>query len=159
MAIQLDQQQSEAFIAASTKASGRACGSCSMCCKLMDVPEVPGKREDEWCPHCRPGKGGCSIYATRPQRCRYFACLWLINPTWTDEWFPAKSKIVPDMRLHDGVLQLRLFVDPQYRNRWREEPYASAIKELARKGLRSKDRYETIVTVGRETMRIIPKGD
>ena len=40
---------------------GKACGSCTMCCKLFEInwldrPKPAGK----WCPHCRPGQG-CAI--------------------------------------------------------------------------------------------------
>lgn len=53
------------------------CGSCSLCCKLLGVPEVP-KPPAQWCPHCKPGKPSpCTVYADRPETCRDFQCGWL----------------------------------------------------------------------------------
>ena len=42
----------------------RHCGNCSLCCKIMGVPEV--KKDHEWCPHARPQNkyGACTIYET-----------------------------------------------------------------------------------------------
>jgi hypothetical protein len=134
---------SEQAVAAGQKTTGRECGTCSLCCRLLDVPEA-GKAKNEWCPHCRPGRG-CQIYDKRPDSCRSYSCLWLIHSLFGEEWFPARSKIVIDMapdeqhRLVDeehSVVLLRFHVDPQYPNRWKEEPYYSAIKHLALRGLR-----------------------
>jgi hypothetical protein len=71
----------------------RACGTCSLCCKLPYVG-VLNKPIDTWCPHARPGHGGCSIYADRPSICRTFVCGWLASTDFGDEWFPARSKMV-----------------------------------------------------------------
>ena len=58
----------------------RPCGSCSLCCKLMSVGDGPDAEKNAWfvkpggvwCPYCKPGKGGCSIYEQRPVECRTF---------------------------------------------------------------------------------------
>jgi Fe-S-cluster containining protein len=39
------------------------------------VPEV-GKLDGNWCPKSTPCNG-CSIYATRPEACKKYACVWL----------------------------------------------------------------------------------
>lgn len=52
------------------------CGTCSMCCKLMAVPELD-KPQFKWCDKCAPGKGGCTIHETRPDVCRGYECVWL----------------------------------------------------------------------------------
>ena len=52
-----------------------ACGTCNMCCKLLDIPELPTSA-GQWCEHCALGKG-CQIYDARPAPCRDFECLWL----------------------------------------------------------------------------------
>lgn len=54
---------------------GRSCGSCTLCCKVLAVPEI-AKPAGHWCPQARKGTG-CSIYDTRPEMCREFRCLWL----------------------------------------------------------------------------------
>jgi hypothetical protein len=58
------------------KTEPRVCGPCRACCKVMGVQEGDfHKPKDRWCPHvCGHG---CNTYATRPQPCRDFDCLWL----------------------------------------------------------------------------------
>lgn len=53
----------------------RSCGPCRGCCKPFAVREV-GKHDASWCPKSTP-RNGCSIYDTRPEACRKFACIWL----------------------------------------------------------------------------------
>lgn len=99
----------------------------------MGVPEV--KKDFAWCPHCKAGKGGCSIYETRPERCRDFHCQWLIDKRFGEHWFPAKAKILVDHRLDGETAVVYFVVDPDYPSRWREEPWFSDIKKIARAGL------------------------
>jgi uncharacterized protein len=55
---------------------GKACGECSLCCKILDITEL-SKPAGKLCEHClNSGSGGCSIYAKRPQVCRAYECLW-----------------------------------------------------------------------------------
>jgi Fe-S-cluster containining protein len=53
----------------------RACGGCTLCCKLIPVEEL-GKKAGQRCINCNTGKG-CRIYATRPWSCREWSCLWI----------------------------------------------------------------------------------
>ena len=56
----------------------RACGSCSLCCKLVAVgkkDESFQKPQGVWCEHC--AKPRCRVYETRPNACREYKCLWL----------------------------------------------------------------------------------
>lgn len=55
--------------------TANACGSCTLCCKLMAVDEL-AKPRGQWCGDCRVGSG-CARYASRPDACRDFACVWL----------------------------------------------------------------------------------
>jgi hypothetical protein len=142
--------------------AGRTCGSCSLCCRLLDVPEA-GKPDHEWCPHCRPGKGvggGCTIYQDRPATCRKYLCMWLMWPAFDARWFPKDCGIVVDFYIdkETGPL-MRFHVDPRIPNRWREEPYYSTIKEFALLGLRGAAggvRFQTLVTVRGERTRVFP---
>lgn len=70
----------------------RRCGSCSWCCRIPAIPAL-GKPKDVWCGHCRPGHGGCSIYADRPEVCRDFACLWL-SGSGPEALRPDRSKVM-----------------------------------------------------------------
>jgi hypothetical protein len=60
----------------------RACDGCTLCCKVLAIPEVPTAK-DTWCRHAKK-HAGCGIYATRPEPCRTFRCLWLdgLLPEW-----------------------------------------------------------------------------
>lgn len=111
----------------------RECGRCSLCCKVMGVPEV--KPDFAWCPHCKAGKGGCGIYPDRPERCRDFHCQWLIDKRFGEHWFPAKSKIIVDHKLDGEKAFVTFVVDHDYPGRWREEPWFSDIKAIAGAGL------------------------
>jgi len=111
----------------------RQCGTCSLCCKLLGVPEV--KEDFTWCPHCRMPGGGCSIYATRPAPCRDYKCQWLVDERFGAHWFPAKAKILIDRKLEDEKAYVIFVVDPDYPTRWREEPWHSDIRKIAKAGL------------------------
>ncbi len=74
----------------------RGCDGCTACCKLMQVRELD-KGPDVWCRHCTIGVG-CKVYASRPQSCRDFECVWLQtqqgkNPL-APELRPDKSRVV-----------------------------------------------------------------
>ena len=123
-----------ALTAAMVAATGRKCGSCSLCCKVLPIGGSLAKPANQWCRHCRPGAGGCAIYAERPIHCRGFACGWLVNPAMGDEWFPARSKIVVRQARHGDIAILEFVVDPSYPDKWREEPYHSAIRRAGAQG-------------------------
>jgi hypothetical protein len=125
----------------------RSCGSCSLCCKVMGVPEV--KQRHDWCPHARPGAGGCAIYQHRPERCREFHCLWLTMPSFGERWFPAKAKIVVDARQEGDRSLVCFIVDPDYPTRWQERPYIDDIEHTAKAGLNGRlgKHWETLVIV------------
>ncbi len=55
----------------------RDCGDCNVCCTLMPVPQLD-KPSGVDCKHWdgkREG-GGCTVYETRPEVCREWACIW-----------------------------------------------------------------------------------
>src|SRR6516162_2640123 len=112
----------------------RACGTCSLCCKLLGITALD-KPADTWCKHCKPGQNGCQIYADRPSACRTFDCGWLSGlREFGDEWFPARCKMVlvprnPTLSLSDGGIMVA--VDPTFPNAWRREPYYSQLLKWA----------------------------
>lgn len=134
----------------------RTCGSCSLCCKLMAVPDVTPA--NAWCTHCAPGHGGCRIYGTRPEPCREFACMWLIDAKFADYWYPRHSRIVIDMKLQVGRPGVLSFiVDPAYPKRWTHEPWFSDIKALAKAGMEGRGgvRWSTVIMIGDEKIPIV----
>ena len=106
----------------------KQCGDCSLCCKIMAIPEL-GKPKDVWCEHVIR-KRGCGIYETRPHSCRAFKCLWLQDPRLPPEWKPNKSKFV----MVEREAELLVHVDSNSPGAWRNEPYLSGLKAMAAKG-------------------------
>jgi hypothetical protein len=110
----------------------RACGACSMCCKVLPIAEL-GKSYDQWCAHCRPGNG-CTIYETRPLACKSFTCSWLSDQTIGEHWYPAKSKMVVQISGgHDDHYDVfvDVHVDRGASNVWRAEPYVSELQHMS----------------------------
>jgi hypothetical protein len=133
----------------------RQCGSCSQCCKVMQVPGI--KPDHAWCPHVRDNKHGCKIYKDRPQPCMDFRCAWLMDETFKDYWQPNKCKIVIDVKLEPQRIVL-FVVDPDYPLRWRDEPWFSEIKTMAKAGITGRygRRWVTIVKIKDEEIVISP---
>lgn len=124
---------SEEMIEQARKAAGRSCGECSLCCYLLDVPEAGKPDGPHWCPHCRPGAGGCSIYDKRPDICRRYACMWLVNPGLGNHWRPLDAKMIIDFDARDpSEKKVRVTVDPSCPDRWREPPYFNDLVEISR---------------------------
>jgi len=120
----------------------------------MAVPDID-KPANSWCSHvCTTG---CAIYPRRPEQCRDFHCMWLIDSRFPDYWFPAKSKIVINPKLVGENAYVAFVVDPAYPNRWREEPWFNDIKKLARAGLKGLlgQKWTTVVLVGDDRIPIV----
>jgi hypothetical protein len=108
---------------------GRQCVDCSLCCKLLGVEEIQ-KPVGEWCDHCKPGHG-CLIYESRPAACKHFACQWLIDGSFGDEWLPKRSKMVPRIVEREGRLVLIIDVDREAPGAWERPPYYAQLKARA----------------------------
>jgi len=111
----------------------RACGACSLCCKLLPIAALD-KPHDQWCPHCRPGAGGCTIYESRPETCRSFSCHWLADSSVGEHWAPLKSKMVVQITGgHDAAYDrfVDVHVDRGAADAWRAPPYAGDLARLA----------------------------
>lgn len=129
-----------------------------MCCKIMAVPDFAAKPDQhDWCGHANKACGGCAIYPRRPEECRDFHCMWLIDQRIPDYWFPAKSKIVINPKLAGDLPIVAFVVDPAYPGRWREEPYFSDIKKLARFGIHGRigQKWTTVILIGDERIPIV----
>ena len=135
--------------AASATVNNRACGSCTLCCKLLKIPETDSAKGD-WCQHCQPGKG-CGIYAERPARCAEFMCGYLVWDAVPDHWHPAKSRIIVISELG---FRINFTVDPSAPGRWREAPWYNDIKALA--AMAFAENRQVLVTVGSRVTVILP---
>ncbi|WP_374470425.1 YkgJ family cysteine cluster protein [Phenylobacterium sp.] len=131
----------------------KTCGSCTLCCKVMAVSEL-SKPGGTLCVHARPGKG-CGIYETRPQGCRAFACVWLMDREMPHRFRPDQTKVVLDMD-HEGR-RLIARCDPANPLAWRRNPMHAALKGYAQ------DHWGTgkvvMAVAGRRAWVITPKAD
>jgi hypothetical protein len=133
--------------------AGRSCGGCTLCCKILGVPEIE-KPRGSWCTHCIKGVG-CRIYETRPEGCRIFLCGWLTNPRFGPDWKPDRSKIVITVKGDGNGLDFQC--DPGFPQAWRKEPYYSDILSLA--AVAAKHDGMISVRSGRNLILVTPEGE
>ena len=131
-------------------APGRACGACTLCCKVYALPEYE-KPPGVWCAHCAPGKG-CKIHEAAPNQCRQFFCLWMSDGAMLDSWRPDRAKFVLSIFPPNGFVYGQ--VDPGSAGAWRKEPYFSGLKRLAQSLIG--ERRHLIMFVGDEATLVMP---
>jgi hypothetical protein len=132
---------------------GRSCGTCSLCCKVVRVPEMDNAA-GTWCRHARPGNG-CGIYATRPFICRSAYCEWMATPAMGPEWKPEIAKFV--LYRSQGGKRLSIHVDPGAPDAWRRTPYYENIKRWATEAAwKTPDPHMVDVLVGERSTVILP---
>lgn len=132
---------------------GRSCGTCTLCCKVYEVPAVESPM-GKWCQHCKPGSG-CGIHETRPNHCREFFCLWMIAGWLGDEWKPERAKFV--LTVDPRTRFLFAQVDTGSPQSWRQEPYYGQFKRWAREGLAT--RRHVVVFHNKLATLILPNQD
>jgi hypothetical protein len=137
----------------STPAPGRSCGTCTLCCKVFDVPSLE-KAAGQWCRHCKPGRG-CGIHETRPSHCRSFHCLWMTEGWIGPEWKPERSKMV--LTVDAGTRFLLVQVDPGAAAAWKREPYYGQLKRWAAASLQQ--RRHVVVFLNKSATVILPDRD
>ncbi|MFN7102601.1 MAG: hypothetical protein ACK4N1_08235 [Pseudorhizobium sp.] len=130
---------------------GRACGTCTLCCRLPDI-EAFAKPANAWCSHCVPERG-CAIYDERPALCRDFLCLWMTSEALGPEWTPSRAH----MMVYVQGPQTTVLVDPDFPEAWRSEPHATQLRRLAREAEASGG--YVIVFVGDEVFKVEPLDD
>ncbi|WP_407524673.1 hypothetical protein [Methylobacterium oryzisoli] len=137
----------------SQPAPGRTCGTCTLCCKVYDVPAVESVT-GEWCRHARSGRG-CAIHAERPVHCRAFHCLWMTEGWLGPEWKPERAKMVLSLDPVTRFLQVQ--VDPGQAGAWRREPYYGQLKRWAAASLQRQ--RHVLVFVNRQATVVLPDRD
>ena len=115
-----------------TIVAGRECESCTLCCRVMRVPEIK-KPQWEWCPDCEAG-AGCRVYMTRPGECEEFLCGYRTRESVRDHWYPGTCHMVIQIS-QDG--RVDVYVDPDFPDAWRGEPHLTDLREKARELLPS----------------------
>lgn len=131
----------------------KACGSCTMCCKVYDVPEL-NKLSGHWCSYVAQGRG-CKIYETRPKLCRDFFCNWIYVGELGPEWKPDKSRLV--ITTDPVSRNILIEVDPGLPNAWRKEPYYSTIKQWS--SFLIKERRHVAISIRKSLTIILPDGE
>jgi hypothetical protein len=132
-------------------APGRSCDGCTTCCKLLKV-EAFNKPMQQWCEHCRIGRG-CTIYDARPDDCRTFYCGWVLDGGIGDEWNPRHSKMVIKFENNRTLV----LVDKDRKGAWRKEPFNTLIRSWAARALPV--RGEVVVWDGLEAVLVLPNGE
>jgi hypothetical protein len=110
---------------------GRECGSCTLCCKVYNIPEID-KAAGKWCKHCTPGKG-CAIHDALPSQCSKFNCLWRTMEALPPHWKPEQSKMVITIYPQNEFIYVQ--VDPGTPAAWRKQPYYDELHHWAKTNL------------------------
>jgi Fe-S-cluster containining protein len=131
-------------------AGPRQCGSCSLCCKVLGVAALD-KPEQAWCVHCKPGRG-CAIYATRPQECRTFGCLWLADDKFPESLKPDACKIVFAVE-GDGA-RISAYVDRNAPQAWRRPDILAMLRRMA--AIQEARKGQVVVFIGKRAIAVLP---
>ncbi|CAN5590976.1 hypothetical protein BH10PSE4_BH10PSE4_27700 [soil metagenome] len=110
--------------------TGRECGDCGQCCKLIGVRELE-KAPHVWCRYYRKAKG-CGIYEVRPQGCADFACDWLLDTRLDEAWRPDRSGFV--LHAGNGGRTIHVELDPTRPTAWRRAPFEAVLRGWASAG-------------------------
>jgi hypothetical protein len=97
----------------------------------MGIVELE-KPRGQWCPHVVLGKG-CAIYDERPNSCREFSCLWLLDRNLGDEWKPEKCKMV--LSADEARKSTMVYIEPSMPEAWKRAPYFQRLVTLMQAGL------------------------
>ena len=130
--------------------SSRACGTCTLCCKVFPVAEL-AKPAGRWCQHVRQGQG-CSIYVDRPQTCRDFYCQWRFSDDLGPEWKPEVARFV--LSIYPGTNSLSVAVDPGTPAAWQQEPYLSNLRQWSEVALAEGE--QVLVFIGAKVIAVLP---
>jgi hypothetical protein len=106
--------------------SGKSCGSCTVCCTVMGVPELK-KRPWQQCPHVVAGQG-CGIYAERPIGCRQFICGWLLDPNMGPDLKPENCHVVFSQQNEQNIIAT---CDADHPDAWRAPNVLEFLHRLA----------------------------
>jgi len=119
----------------------RDCSGCSLCCKVLSVDALD-KPACVWCKKIERSATGrsCGIYPERPQACRSFSCMWLLDEKMQPELRPDRSHVVfamdayVDAEFEPEKLWLYVHVDPDWPDAWKSRLPRLAITTFLRRG-------------------------
>ena len=105
----------------------RKCDGCTMCCGEIFEQENLSPA-GEVCPNMR--RGGCSIYASRPQNCREWGCYWLKDDSIPKFMKPNRCGFVMGRTPDTG--EFCLYVDPKRPGAWKDAQVFQWLNERVR---------------------------
>ena len=123
--------------------TGRRCGDCSLCCRLVPVP-VLHKAAGQKCRHAKYAKG-CTIYEQRPYVCKTWSCRWLADPTTSGLPRPDRAHYVidleydyitmvdPERNTNTRISVMQVWCDPAFPSAWDTKPLRDFMLALATK--------------------------
>ena len=126
------------------KGTGRSCGKCSLCCKLLPIPVPLNKPAGSRCQFQKASKG-CSIYPRRPMACKTWSCRWLSDPLAQGLKRPDRTHYVVDFSygtatstneqtgVSTPVSMLQVWVDPAFRDAHRDPDLRTYLAMMAEK--------------------------
>ncbi len=142
-----------------------SCGSCTLCCRLLEVREID-KPAGHACTHIDKQRGGCRIYAERPGACRSFECLWLQSQARPGQQMPAELRpdrshvvfvmdamVIPANEIDTETRELFLHVDPDHPRAWQAHLPSIAIRTFLNRG------GTVHITIGDVQMMVRPDGE
>lgn len=132
---------------------GRECGTCTLCCKVYNIPEI-GKVAGKWCQHCTPGKG-CGIHQSLPSQCATFNCMWRTEAKLPAHWKPERSKMVVTIFPLNHHIYVQ--VDSSAPTAWRKQPYHGELRLWAKNNLPKN--IHVVVFVNDDATLIMPDQD
>lgn len=141
----LREQEDGSAILEFGEGTGRKCGDCTLCCKLLAVPVPPvNKPAGVRCRYVRARKG-CTIYPYRPGACRTWFCRWICDPNAHALTRPNRSGFVVDLEYDKirtqnnetgelgGWTMLQVWVDPEKPNAYRSAECRRYLQHMAKK--------------------------
>ena len=109
---------------------GKTCGPCSLCCQVLEIEELQ-KSAGLLCKECVKG-GGCGIYASRPDVCRDYECLWKGDRGMTQQLRPDR---VGTILMEDpDTDEYRAVCDPKRPLAWRTPLVFNHLVAVAKAG-------------------------
>lgn len=157
MPIEIAQTADNVTITFDAKGTGRVCGSCQLCCKLVPVPAIH-KAAGSRCQHSKVGRG-CTIYATRPFACQTWSCRWLADREtagmprpdrchYVVDLVPDSVKVIAEDGRQSQVPVIQVWVDPAF-------PEAHRAPELRAYMLQMAEKYKLATIVRFDSRRAL----
>ena len=127
----------------------KECGSCALCCKLLNVPGVCDQgTQCQYADTTRDG-GACKIYGSRPEVCSGYNCFWKAE-SWPDRLRPDRCNVIFESL--PGVETVVLAIDPAHPDAWRNPEVMRVIRILRKKG------RPLVFKTEHDSMMFIPDG-